>query len=52
MFKFKIHAYGMKGGNNYCVGEEYGQYGNLFPVYKSYLLHLAYHLGCLSPGAE
>ena len=52
MFKFKIHAYGMKGGNNYCVGEEYGQYENLFPVYKSYLLHLAYHLECLSPGAE
>ena len=51
MFKFNIHAYGMKGGNNYCVGEEYGQYGTYF-LYTSYLLHLAYRLECLSPGAE
>ena len=43
MFKFAIHAYGMKGGNNYCVGKEYGQYTqHLFPVNKSYLIHSAY----------
>ena len=37
MFKFGIHAYGMKGGNNYCVGEEYGQYS----VYFLYTKRLA-----------
>ena len=35
MFKFGIHSYGMKGGNNYCVGEEYGQYSIYFLYTKA-----------------
>lgn len=34
LFKFGIHAYGMKGGNNYCVGKEYGQ-----TQYSTYFLY-------------
>ena len=44
LFKFGIHAYGMKGGNNYCIGKEYGQCS----IYLLHILLIAYsNLFCI-----